>query len=65
VAGIGGLAYLRHTLPGNMKKTFDLILIFSVLWAPAKGLAKCVVARHAAQDSGIAHDLAQAASIVL
>ena len=65
MAGIGGLAYLRHTLPGNMKKTFDLILIFSVLWAPAKGLAKCVVARHSSQDDGIAKDIAQAASIVL
>ena len=65
VAGIGGLAYLRHTLPSNMKKTFDLILIFSVLWAPAKGLAKCVVARHSAQDSGVAQDIAQAASIIL
>ena len=65
VAGIGGLAYLRHTLPGNMKKTFDLILIFSVLWAPAKGLAKCVVARHSSQDDGIAKDIDQAASIVL
>ncbi len=65
VGGIGGLAYLRHTLPGNMKKTFDLVLIFSLLWAPAKGLAKCVVARHAANDSGIAKDVAQAASIIL
>lgn len=65
VGGIGGLVYLRHTLPGNMKKTFDLILIFSVLWAPAKGLAKVVVARHAASDTGIAKDVAQAASIVL
>lgn len=65
VGGIGGLAYLRHTLPGNMKKTFDLVLIFSVLWAPAKGLAKCVAARHSAQDSGIAKDIAQAASVIL
>jgi hypothetical protein len=65
VAGIGGLAYLRHTLPGNMKKTFDLVLIFSVLWAPAKGLAKSVAARHASTDSGIAQDVAQAASIIL
>lgn len=65
VAGIGGLVYLRHTLPGNMKKTFDLVLIFSVLWAPAKGLAKAVVARHASTDAGIAKDVAQAASIIL
>ena len=65
VGALGGLAYLRHTLPSNMKKTFDLILIFSVLWAPAKGLAKSVAARHSSSDSGIASDIAQAASIVL
>lgn len=65
VAGMGGLVYLRHTLPGNMKKTFDLVLIFSILWAPAKGVAKAVIARHSAQESGIAQDLAQAASIIL
>jgi hypothetical protein len=65
VGSIAGLAYLRHTLPSNMKKTFDLVLIFSVLWAPAKGIAKAVVARHSAQESGVAQDLAQAASIIL
>jgi hypothetical protein len=65
VAGVGGLAYLRHTLPGNMKKTFDLVLIFSILWQPAKGLAKCVAARHASTDSGLVQDAAQAASIIL
>ncbi len=65
VGGVGGLVYLRHTLPGNMKRTFDLVLIFSILWAPAKGLAKSVAARHAAQDNGIAKDVAQAASIIL
>ncbi len=65
LGGIGGLVYLRHTLPGPMKKTFDLVLIFSVLWAPAKGLAKAVVARHASTDTGIAKDVAQAASIIL
>jgi hypothetical protein len=65
VGGIAGLAYLRHTLPSNMKKTFDLVLMFSLLWAPAKGLAKGVIARHSAQDKGIAQDLSQAASIIL
>lgn len=65
IGGIGGLAYLRHTLPSGMKKTFDLVLIFSILWAPTKGLAKSVAARHAASDTGIAKDAAQAASIIL
>ena len=65
IGGLAGLAYLRHTLPGNMKKTFDLVLIFSVLWAPAKGLAKSVAARHASTDNGIAQDIAQAASVIL
>jgi hypothetical protein len=65
VGGIAGLVYLRHTLPSPMKKTFDLLVMFSILWAPAKGLAKCVAARHSAQDSGVAQDVAQAASIIL
>jgi hypothetical protein len=65
VGGIGGLVVLRHTLPGDMKKVFDLMVIFSLLWVPAKGLAKQVAARHAAQDSGIAQDAAQAALIAL
>jgi len=65
LGGIGGLWYLRHTLPSPMKKNFDMVIIMLMLWAPAKGLAKCVIARHSAQDSGVAQDLAQAASIAL
>ena len=65
VGAVGGLWYLRRTLPGNMKKTFDLVLIFSILWSPAKGLAKQVAARHASTDSGIAKDVAQAAEVIL
>jgi hypothetical protein len=65
IGGIGGLVYLRHSLPSNMKKTFDLILMFSLFWAPAKGMAKAVVARHSSVDDGIAADLAGAASIIL
>lgn len=65
VAGVGGLVYLRHTLPGNMKRQFDLVIIMLLLWSPAKGLAKMVAARHSAQDTGIAKDIAGAANIIL
>lgn len=65
VGGIAGLVYLRHTLPGNMKKGFDLTIMMLILWSPAKGLAKAVAARHAGTDDGIAKDVAQAASIIL
>jgi hypothetical protein len=65
IGGVAGLVYLRHTLPGNMKKTFDLVIISLILWSPAKGLAKQVAARHASSDSGIAQDIAQAASVIL
>jgi hypothetical protein len=65
VGGMAGLVYLRHTLPGNMKKTFDLIVISWIGLQAAKGLAKAVIARHTAQDTGIALDLSQAASVIL
>jgi hypothetical protein len=65
IGGIGGLWYLRHTLPTPMKKNFDLVIIMLILWVPAKGLAKAVAARHASSDSGIAQDAAKAAVIVL
>lgn len=47
------------------KRTFDLVVIMLLAWVPAKGLAKMVAARHAAQDSGIAGSIARAAEVVL
>ena len=48
-----------------MKRTFDLIVITWIGLQAGKGLAKMTIARHSSQDSGLAQDFAQAASIIL
>ena len=47
------------------RRQFDMVIIVLLLWSPAKALAKCVAARHASQNSGIAKDIAQAAEVIL
>ena len=47
------------------KRQFDLVIIMLLLFAPAKGLAKMVAARHASTDSGATRKVAQAAEVIL
>lgn len=47
------------------KRQFDMVIATLVAWHLFKGLAKAVAARHAASDSGIASDVAQAAELAL
>jgi len=47
------------------RRQFDLVIIMLLLWAPAKGLAKMVAARHASTDTGAAKKVAQAAEVIL
>lgn len=47
------------------RRQFDLVVIMLILFAPAKGLAKMVAARHASTDSGAAQTAAKAAEVIL
>lgn len=47
------------------RRTFDLVIIMLLAWQPAKGLAKMVAARHAAQDDDLSGQIAKAANIIL
>ena len=47
------------------RRQFDLVIIMLLLWSPAKALAKMAATRHAANDSGIAQDVAKAAVVIL
>jgi hypothetical protein len=47
------------------KRQFDLVILMFLLWPAAKGLAKMTATRHAAQDRGIAKEIARAAEVIL
>jgi len=47
------------------RRQFDLVIIMLILFAPAKGLAKMVAARHASTDTGARQKAAKAAEVIL
>ena len=67
VASVGGLVFVRHSLPAGARSNFDMVLMMLVLWGPAKALARTSLQRLAQepQTTGAIDTAARAGVYVL
>ena len=66
---MGFLGFLRHSLPADRRRDFDMVLLMLVAWEPAKGVIRLPLTRLAhesqTENGGVIDTLARAGLWIL